>query len=398
MPLRVDADSVKDGRGGSVPPSTSGSKVHWNASAAHALNEFTSGGGLFGSASTSSVPRASTPTASRPAASTASPAVAKDTTASSPDKLKEGEYWTRPSIAELQKRSFAELSRLPDFTVGRVGVGEITFLKPVDLTSLKVIADIPGGVIEFTDRSCVVYVDETLKPPPGEGLNVPARISLEKCWATDRATREFIKDAEHPRHKKQMRVLQSKENTSFVSFNIETGVWVFDVPHFTRYGLDDSDDEDDDEYEESSAPTQVNPLVAAFFHDGSRTSQSERPPPPVPKAVRSPTPEVVIEVDAPSEHSAEAEAEEEEEEEEPVVEDASARPWSSRIDLDPRRVNVMQASLFADNDDDEEVGDLPITEAPFNERRPAQSSFQPRFGADTSMEPTVTGVSTSLYI
>jgi len=40
--------------------------------------------------------------------------------------------------------------------VGRVGYGEITFLEPVDLTSLNAIADIPGGVIEFDDRSCVL--------------------------------------------------------------------------------------------------------------------------------------------------------------------------------------------------------------------------------------------------
>jgi len=79
-------------------------------------------------------------------------------------------------------------------------------------------------VIEFDDRSCVVYVNETLKPPPGEGLNVPARVSLKKCWATDRATREYIKDTEHPRHKKQMRILQNKENTKFISFDIDTAL------------------------------------------------------------------------------------------------------------------------------------------------------------------------------
>lgn len=58
----------------------------------------------------------------------------------------------------------------------------------------------------------------------------------------------------------------------------------------------------------------------------------------------------------------------------------------------------MQASLFAEHDDEEEVGDLPGSQVPLNDRRAAQSSFQPRFAADTSMEPMVTGVSTSLYI
>jgi hypothetical protein len=78
----------------------------------------------------------------------------------------------------------------------------MTFLEPVDMTSLSAS---PGSVIEFDDRSCVVCVNETLKR------------------ATDCATREYIKDSEHSRHKKHTRTLQNKENTKFVSFDIETG-------------------------------------------------------------------------------------------------------------------------------------------------------------------------------
>jgi hypothetical protein len=32
------------------------------------------------------------------------------------------------------------------------------------------------------------------KPPPGSGLNVKAKLSLEGCWAVDKATRESITD------------------------------------------------------------------------------------------------------------------------------------------------------------------------------------------------------------
>jgi nuclear pore complex protein Nup98-Nup96 len=402
MPLRVDAESVRDGgRSASVPPSLSGisggagSKVHWSATAEHALNESQSIAATGRASASTSARRDSTPT---PARQPAAPVATAGASGVSTDKCKEGDYWTRPSISELKKRSFADLSHLEDFTVGRVGYGEITFLEPVDLTSLNAIADIPGGVIEFDDRSCVVYVDETLKPPPGEGLNVPSRISLEKCWATDRATREYIKDSEHPRHRKHMRTLQNKENTKFVSFDTETGIWVFEVPHFTRYGLDESDDEDDDEtYNPPTArppATVTDPAGASPVGDAdqSRTQSpsdaAQQPRPPTPE-------ENSIEVDPGSEHSETSEVEEE------LVgepEDLSLRLWSSRVDLDPRRVNVMQASLFAqahEEDDGFDERHSPFAATP---RRSSQPSFQPRFGQDVSMKSAPTGVSISLYI
>lgn len=402
MPLRVDAESVRDGvRSASVPPSLSGTsggagtKVHWNAAAQHALNESQPVAATGRASASASTRRESTST---PARQPAAPTVAIGTSGVSTEKRKEGDYWIRPSISELKQRSFADLSRLENFTVGRVGYGEITFLEPVDLTSLNAIADIPGGVIEFDDRSCVVYVDETLKPPPGEGLNVPARISLEKCWVTDRATREFIKDSEHPRHKKHMRILQNKENTKFVSFDIETGIWIFEVPHFTRYGLDESDDEDDSE---AYHPPITRPAVPLRDpHATSLVADTEQSttqlPPSTESHPRPLTPEENdIEVDLGSRRSEAAEVEELTVE----PEDLSLRPWSSRVDLDPRRVNVMQASLFAEmHDDDDEFGEQQALHSSAFTRRSAQSSFQPRFGQDASMEPAPTGVSTTLYI
>lgn len=43
-------------------------------------------------------------------------------------------------------------------------------------------------------------------------------------------------------------------DTEFVGYDVQTGVWTFRVPHFTRYGLDYDDDEDADESALSSLP------------------------------------------------------------------------------------------------------------------------------------------------
>jgi len=42
-----------------------------------------------------------------------------------------------------------------------------------------------------------VYPNIEDKPPPGNGLNVRARIILLRAWTQDKATREPIKDEKH---------------------------------------------------------------------------------------------------------------------------------------------------------------------------------------------------------
>jgi nuclear pore complex protein Nup98-Nup96 len=299
-----------------------------------------------------------------------------------PDAPKEGDYWTRPTLAELSTRGSPELTHVPDFTVGRVGYGEITFLKPVDLTGIKSVYDIPGGVIEFSDRSCIVYVDERQKPAPGGGLNVSARISLEKCWGTDRATREFIKDEDHPRHKKQMRILHSKENTKFVSFDIKTGVWVFEVPHFTRYGLDDSDFDDED----VTPPTTLVPPVAPPVQPTSAV-----PPPLSPL----PLPVSLLTAETSNTHG-----DGEEDIDEDIDEDEAddVLPTSR----EPRRIDVMQASLFPAGVASNETDDIKVPSFIVEREQPrvGATAFQSRLVSDVSMEgPSVaSGVRLSLYI
>ena len=189
--------------------------------------------------SSSLVPTSTRPTArpgTRPIDGSNVSSAAKSTTSgpalSTPLDPQHGEYWCLPTVADLQRMSFNELQAVKDFTVGRVGFGTIQFFQPVDLTSVPSIADIPGKIVNFEHVECVLYPDERLKPTAGEGLNVPARIKLDRCWALDKSTREPIKDSTDSKHLQRLRKMQDQEGAEFVGFDMETGVWEFTVQEF----------------------------------------------------------------------------------------------------------------------------------------------------------------------
>jgi nuclear pore complex protein Nup98-Nup96 len=155
-------------------------------------------------------------------------------TAEDSTSLDEGDYWVKPDLAVLKKAGYDQLSAFEGLKVGRVGYGEITFLEPVDLTGLPKLGALLGEVVRFDDKECSVYPDseEVDKPPAGSGLNVKARISLERCWSVDKATREPIKDPSHASAAKHLKRLKNMKDTHFEGFDIKTGTWTFTVDHF----------------------------------------------------------------------------------------------------------------------------------------------------------------------
>ena len=148
--------------------------------------------------------------------------------------LEEGDYWVKPDLATLKRTGYDELSTFTDLIVGRKGYGEIHFLEPVDLTGLPRLGALLGEIVRFDDKECSVYPDseEVDKPAPGSGLNVRARLTLVRCWAVDKATREPIKDATHPAAVKHLKRLKNMKDTHFESFDITEGKWTFVVDHF----------------------------------------------------------------------------------------------------------------------------------------------------------------------
>ncbi|KAK2673402.1 hypothetical protein RAB80_010945 [Fusarium oxysporum f. sp. vasinfectum] len=164
-----------------------------------------------------------------------------------------GQYWMSPPLEDLEKLNRMQRQKVDGFTVGRDNVGYVSFKVPVDISNID-LADICGNLIVLEPRSATVYPVSAKKPPVGKGLNVPARIALEQSWP--RGGKRIANDPK--RFNKHVERLKRIENTTFESYDKETGVWVFSVEHFTTYGLDD-DDSDDEEMtqNEPAAPQEV---------------------------------------------------------------------------------------------------------------------------------------------
>ena len=119
--------------------------------------------------------------------------------------------------------------------MGRKGYGQVRFSHPVDLSQVRSIPDIPGTVVVFDLKICTVYPDESIKPPVGRGLNVPAIITLEKCWPVSKETRRPIVDVENPRFIAHVERLKRQAGTEFIDYIADTGSWIFRVKHFSSY-------------------------------------------------------------------------------------------------------------------------------------------------------------------
>ena len=142
----------------------------------------------------------------------------------------EGSYWTMPSMSQILK--MRDVHAVNNFVVGRKGYGQVRFTQPVDLSQVRSIPDIPGTVVVLDSKICTIYPDETTKPPVGRGLNVPAIITLEKCWPLSKETRQPIVDVENPRFIAHVERLKRQPDTEFIDYIADTGSWIFKVKHF----------------------------------------------------------------------------------------------------------------------------------------------------------------------
>lgn len=140
-------------------------------------------------------------------------------------------YYTNPPLSVLKQLSEELLARVPNFLVGKVGVGTVCFSEVVDVRGLDL-----DSIIRFSPGEVVVYPERHLKPPRGFGLNKPAIIRLHHCFPRPQETDgEFLAK------------LKGCKRTRFISYDRKTGTWTFSVKHFTRYGLSTLEEEDEDE-------------------------------------------------------------------------------------------------------------------------------------------------------
>lgn len=158
----------------------------------------------------------------------------------------ENEYWCSPSIEELSKLQLRQLSEISGFTIGRKGYGSISFELPVDLTAFW--SDLPGhlfgNVVKFNKNKTVeVYPND--KVPLGFGLNVPATITLEKCYPVSKRRKNAPEDpvAKDLELRVFVRKLKEMKDMEFVTYDPFSGAWTFKVKHFSIWGLVNDDDD-----------------------------------------------------------------------------------------------------------------------------------------------------------
>ena len=131
------------------------------------------------------------------------------------EEVAEGGYFTIPAI-----QSVASTKSVQNFTVCRKDYGQIEFKVAVDLSEIPSLS-ILREIVEI-DRGLVkVYPNKSKKPPVGRGLNVPAKISLEK-----------VRHAPNIDPEEHLEQLRSTRDTKFISYDAETGLWTYEVEHF----------------------------------------------------------------------------------------------------------------------------------------------------------------------
>nr|OQO26906.1 hypothetical protein B0A51_07353 [Rachicladosporium sp. CCFEE 5018] len=193
------------------------------------------------------------------------PAASKQSagTKSKPDpkvKIPPGDYWTQPSMKTIRSMSRQQLSAVKDFKIGRANVGVILFNpgKTVDLSAVPLDDLLPDeeqgkmAIVRLIPRNATVYLEpfDNIKPPIGQGLNVPSTIHLEQSWPRSakrsQGARPDAIAASRELSAHKMR-LSKVGGTTLKDYDPDTGVWTFTVPHYTSYGLDSDDEDDDDE-------------------------------------------------------------------------------------------------------------------------------------------------------
>ncbi|TKS83411.1 Nuclear pore complex protein [Collichthys lucidus] len=153
-------------------------------------------------------------------------------------------YYTIPSMEDLADMVDENGECVVEnFSVGRKGYGSIFFHGEVNVTGLNL-----DEIVHFRRKEVIVYPDDKIKPPEGEGLNRRAEVTLDGVWPNDKTTCTQIRSPERlteMNYEGRLEKASRKQGARFLEYRPETGSWVFEVAHFSKYGLQDSDEEED---------------------------------------------------------------------------------------------------------------------------------------------------------
>ncbi|XP_052555225.1 nuclear pore complex protein Nup98-Nup96 isoform X2 [Tympanuchus pallidicinctus] len=262
-------------------------------------------------------------------------------------------YYTIPSMEELAKFTNDKNECIvTDFTIGRKGYGSIFFEGEVNLTNLNL-----DDIVHIRRKEVIVYPDDERKPPIGEGLNRRAEVTLDGVWPTDKTSRGLIKSPERlaeMNYEGRLESVSRKQGARFKEYRPETGSWVFKVAHFSKYGLQDSDEEEEEHpLKVDAKKLKTTPVPPPGHLPPQQTALNGKPAPP------AQSPEVeqvgrVLELDSDMADVTQ------EPPQEPAVQDSMAEELeavpasahiASTLGINPHVLQIMKASLLADEDD-----------------------------------------------
>ena len=165
-------------------------------------------------------------------------------------KLTKAGYDVYPSIADLEAMSEADLAAVTGFKVERQGYGSVRWDGAVDVRGVDLDAVV---VIEYKNVSVYDEAEEKgEKPQQGSKLNRPAVITMHGIYPKDGA--ESSAEAKE-KLKRKIEKSTKKMGAELLSFEEDSGVWMFRVGHFSRYGLDDDDSDDDSDMDINATPS-----------------------------------------------------------------------------------------------------------------------------------------------
>ncbi|XP_028823524.1 nuclear pore complex protein Nup98-Nup96 isoform X2 [Denticeps clupeoides] len=291
-------------------------------------------------------------------------------------------YYTIPSMEELATMISENGECVVDnFTIGRRGYGSVFFPGQINLTNINL-----DEIVHFRRKEVIVYPDDKSKPPEGQGLNRRAEVTLDGVWPNDKTTCSLIKSPQRladMNYEARLERASRKQGARFLEYRPETGSWVFQVAHFSKYGLKDSDEEDDVPPAKTDAKKlKTAPPLAAGLQPPLTSEQ--QPPPQAQSTAVLDTLSRVLEVDSDMADITQEPpvdsilGEEEVDLDGSVEHHTHPQPMSascqiaSSLGINPHALQIMKASLFMEDDDldpfQEHVEDQAVLDVSFARR------------------------------
>lgn len=126
---------------------------------------------------------------------------------------------------DLSQMSSEELAEVYDLTVTKPDIGSVVFHGVTDCRDLDI-----AQTVVLKRGYVLVYPDPAKKPPPGEGLNKHATVTMYQCFPPGGHVKDEQALADYKVKIKKM--TEEKSACTFIDYDCLTGVWTFEVERF----------------------------------------------------------------------------------------------------------------------------------------------------------------------